>query len=145
MSAVVGRRRKIVGRPTAAILATLAAGLLTGSGLAAASSFEVRYVWAGVGAAVPVALALAVVAELWPGQAALGLMGLLVFAGAVLVTGTLARAPQPLLLAVAAVILVGSLAVVARRARPSDILAGLALAYVSAALIYEISIMLHNV
>jgi hypothetical protein len=82
MSAIVGGRRQSFERSSAAILATLAAGLLTGSALAAAGSFEVRYVWAGVGAAVPVALTLAVVATVRPRQAALGLTGLLVFAGA---------------------------------------------------------------
>jgi hypothetical protein len=142
MSAIVGGRRQ---RSSAAILATLAAGLLTGSALAAADSFEVRYVWAGVGAAVPVALALAVVATVRPRQAALGLTGLLVFAGALFVLGTLGRAPDPLLLAVAAVLVAGSIAIAARRARPGDILAGLALCYASAAFIFEMSIALHNI
>jgi len=145
MSAIVGGRRQSFERPIVAVLATLAAGLLIGSALATAGSSEVRYVWAGVGAAVPVALALAVVAAVWPRQAALGLTGLLVFAGALFVAETLGRAPEPLPLAVAAVILVGSVAVLARRARPTNILAGLALGYASAAFIYEISIILHNV
>jgi hypothetical protein len=145
MSAIVGGRRQRYERSSAAILATLAAGLLTGSALAAADSFEVRYVWAGVGAAVPVALALAVVATVRPRQAALGLTGLLVFAGALFVLGTLGRAPDPLLLAVAAVLVAGSIAIAARRARPGDILAGLALGYASAAFIFEMSIALHNI
>jgi hypothetical protein len=145
MSAIVGGRRQGFERSSAAILATLAAGLLTGSALAAAGSFEVRYVWAGVGAAVPVALTLAVVATVRPRQAALGLTGLLVFAGALFVMGTLGRAPDPLPLAVAAVLVAGSIAIAARRARPGDILAGLALGYASAAFIYEMSITLHNV
>jgi hypothetical protein len=145
MSAIVGGRRQCFERSTVAVLATLAAGLLTGSALAAAGSFEVRYVWAGVGAAVPVALALVVVATAWPRQAALGLTGLLVFAGALFVMGTLGRAPDSLPLAVAAVLVAGSVAIAARRARPRDILAGLTLGYASAALIYEISIILHNV
>ena len=145
MSAIVGGRHQSFERSTVAILATLAAGLLTGSALAAAGSFEVRYVWAGVGAAVPVALALAVVATVWPRQAALGSTGLLVFTGALFVMGTLGRAPDPLPLAVASVLLAGSVAIAARRARPRDILAGVALGYASAAFIYEMSIILHNV
>lgn len=104
-----------------------------------------RYVWAGVGAAVPVALTLAIVATVRPRQAALGLTGLLVFAGALFVIGTLGRTPDPLPLAVAAVLVAGSIAIAARRARPGDILAGLALGYASAAFIYEMSITLHNV
>ncbi len=145
MSVIVGGRRQSFERSSAAILATLAAGLLTGSALAAAGPFGVRYVWAGVGAAVPVALTLAVVATVRPGQAALGLTGLLVFAGALFVMGTLGRAPDPLLLAVAAVLVAGSIAIAARRARPRDILVGLALGYASATFIYEMSIALHNV
>ena len=145
MSAIVGGSRQHFPRSSVALLATLAAGLLTGSAVAAAGSFEVRSVWAGVGSAVPVALAFAVVAALWPRQAALGLTGLLVFAGALFVATTLGRGPDPLPLAVAAVLVAGSVASAARRARPRDILAGLALGYGSAAFIYEVSIILHNV
>ena len=145
MSAIVRGRFRRFERSTVAILVTLAAGLLTGSALAAAGRFEVHYVWAGVGAAVPVALALAVVATVWPRQAAFGLTGLLVFAGALFVMGTVGRPPDPLTLAVASVLVVGSVAIAARRARPRDILAGLALGYASAAFVYEISIIVHNV
>jgi hypothetical protein len=145
MSADVGPRRESFVRPTAAILGTLAAGLLPGYALTAAGLFEVRYIWAGVGAAVPAALAMAIVAAGWPRQAALGIIALLVFSAALLARATLARAPEPLLVAGAAVILIGSVAVLTRRARPLDILAGLVLGYASAAFIYEISIVLHNV
>jgi hypothetical protein len=145
MSADVGPRRESFERPTAAILGTLAGGLLTGYALTAFGSFEVRYIWAGAGAAVPVALAMAIVAAVWPRQAALGIVGLLVFSAALLARATLSRAPEPLLVAAAAVILMGSVAVLTRRARPLDVLAGVALGYASAAFIYETTIVLHNV
>jgi len=144
MSAMTSTPHRSLGRPAAVVLGVLAAALLSGYALGVGASHDPRYFWASLISGVPVALLVILVAERWPRSAALALVGLVAFSGALAVKAARSASPEPLLVAVACVLMAGGVLVVAGRARWLDVLGGLLLTYASAAFLFEVSIVLHN-
>jgi hypothetical protein len=142
MTARTQIRQQGLGRPAAIVVAVLAATLMNASALAVAASPNPPHIWSSLISAVPVALLVGLIAGRWPHTAAFGLVGLGAFSAALAAQVSLSARPEPLPIAVACVLAAGGATVVAGRARWPDVLGGLLLAYASAAILFEASILL---
>lgn len=144
MSTLTWRTPTELARRVAVVAAVLVAGVLNGYALGNDAAQGSRYLWASIAAAVPVALLFAVLAELRPRTALLGLVGLL--AGFLDLAVASARSTRPELLTVAfgCVFAVGLTMALSDRGRFRDVLEGWLLAYVGLAFIFEMSMPLHN-
>lgn len=144
MSTLTWKTPTNLARRVAVVAAVLVAGVLNGYALGSDAAQGSRYLWAGVVAAVPVALLFAVLAELRPRTALLGLVGLL--AGFLDLAVASARSTRPELLPVAfgCMFALGLAMTLSGRGRFRDVLEGWLVAYVSLAFIIEMSIPLHN-
>jgi hypothetical protein len=132
-------------RAGAGLLATLLAGAMIGLAATASLPFDLRYVLGGILVAIPVGLALVGLARIRPQVAMLALVELLAFAAVLLAEAAVGRPTDPLGTAIVATITFGAVGVAGWRARPGDVFVALVVGSLSAALIYEIAIPVHNV
>jgi hypothetical protein len=116
----------------AAVLNTVAHGGPLGAGD--------PYLWASLAVAAPVALVLVALVRVRPAAALLGAGGIVVFNAALVYEVARAGGPEPLPLAVVAVVAAGAAAVLAGRGRPEELPEGVAITWLGAAAIFELSI-----
>lgn len=146
MSAVANHRTQVLSRAGAvSLLASLAAGAMIGTAATVSIPFDPRYILGGIAVAIPVGLALAGLATIRPQVAVLALVELLALAAILLVESVAGRPADPLGTAIVATVAFGAVGVAGWRARPGDVFVALIVGWLSAALIYEIGIPLHNV
>lgn len=126
----------------AVLLATLTAGAAVGWALGVSGSLQARSAVAGCAVALPIALALALVATTWRRVAIVALVVIDVFAAALLVSAMVAPHIEPLPVALAVALAVGGGAILTGRARALDLAAGLLLGYVGVAFIFELTVVL---
>ncbi len=142
MSVRTSVRHRSLGGPALVVLGVFAAAVLNAWTLGSGRSSSAGHLWSSLVVAAPVALLLVYMAARWPSTAALALAGLFAFNIALVVRVTSASSPEPLLLAVAVVLAAGAAAVRLGLARWPDVAAGLLLAYLSAALLFEVGAVL---
>ena len=144
MSTLTWKSPTNLARRFAVVAAVLLAGVLNSYALGSDAAQGWRYLWASIAAAVPVALLFALLAEIRPRTALLGLVGLL--AGFLDLAVTSARSTRPELLPVAfaCVLALGLMMALSDRGRFRDVLEGWLVAYIGLAFIFEISILLQN-
>ncbi|MGD0407777.1 MAG: hypothetical protein ABSB34_02095 [Candidatus Limnocylindrales bacterium] len=144
MRALTQETRADLARPVAVVAVVLVAGVLNGYALGSDAALSSHYLWASVAAAVPIGVLFAVLAELRPSAALLGLVGLL--AGSLALAAASARSvgADPLPVAFGCVLALGFAMALSGRGRLRDVLEGILLAYVGLAFIFEMSVPLHN-
>jgi hypothetical protein len=130
-------------------LVLVISGVLVAAGLNAyalgiGSSPETSYLGSSLLVALPLILLLGLVAKRWFYAASLGLVGLLVF-NAVLAARLVENISlEPLLSAAACVLILGGVLIGTGRAHWPEVTGGFLLFYLSAAILFEISILLQN-
>jgi hypothetical protein len=142
MTAKTQVRQQGLGRPAAIVLAVFAAALMNAYALAVVASPNPPNIWSSLISAVPVAFLVGIIAGRWPHTAAFGLVGLVAFSAALAAQVSLSASAEPLPIAVVCVLAAGGATIVAGRARWPDVLGGLLLTYASAAILFEVSILL---
>lgn len=142
MSVLTPTRYRGLGRPTLVVAGVFVAVVLDALALGSGRSSGGLYLWNSLAVAAPVALLLVYVAGRWPYCAALGLAGLVAFNAALVVRVTAGSGPEPLLVAVVVVLAAGAALVRLGMARRPDVIAGLLLAYLGAAFLFEVGAIL---
>jgi|SRR5271157_5418665 len=145
MSTLTWKRGAGLGRGLVVAASVFAAAVLNSYSHGGGVALGGPYLWASIGVAIPVAFTLAVLAQVQPQTALLGLVGIVVFNAVLAYEVAVSAGPQPLPLALGAVVVAGMAMVLAGRARFYEVMEGVAISWIGCAVIFELSIVLVRV